>query len=157
PAAGFSLRGLDPGAEYTVGVKTVWQDGRESPRAGQAKFTLAALAPAKLSLTQLEPQRSTGRWRGFEIEDLLPGGGVSLGGTNIDRALTAFPNSEVEFALHGLYGRFTACAGVENAFGGSGEAQFLVLGDGKELWRSELLKSSEASTNVDLDIKGIEK
>jgi hypothetical protein len=157
PAAAFSLRGLDPKTEYNVGVKTVWQDGRESPRAGQAKFTLATLTPAKLSLTQLEPRRSTGRWRGFEIEDLLPGGGVSLGGTNIERALTAFANSEVEFDLHGMYARLTAMAGVENGFGGGGEAQFVVLGDGKELWRSELLKPSDPPASVDVNISGVEK
>jgi hypothetical protein len=157
PAAVFNLRGLDPKTEYTVGVKTIWQDGRESPRAGQTKFTLATLTPAKLSLTQLEPRRSTGRWRGFEIEDLLPGGGVALGGTNVDRALTAFANSEVEFDLHGMFERLTGMAGVENAFGGSSEARFVVFGDGRELWRSESLKASDPSASVDVNISGVEK
>lgn len=157
PEASFSLRGLDPKTEYNVGVKSVWQDGRESPRAGQTKFTLGKLVPAKLSLTQVEPRRSTGRWRGFEIEDLLPAGGVALGGTNVDRALTAFPSSEVEFELHGLYTEFTAMAAVENAFGGGGEARFLVLGDGKELWRSDLLKASDVPASLDVSISGVEK
>src|SRR5262249_43289499 len=91
------------------------------------------------------------------IEDLLPGGVVSLAGTNVDRALTAFPNSEVEFDLHGLYTKFTASAGVENAFGGGSGAQFLVLGDGKELWQSDSLKPSDPPAAIDVDISKVEK
>jgi hypothetical protein len=156
-SATFDLRGLDTRTNYTVQVKAVWEDGRESPRAGEARFTLASLVPEKISLTQVEPRRSTGRWRGFEIEDLLPGGRPSVGGLSFNRALTAFPNSEVEFDVHGLYRRFTAQMGVEAGFSTNTTARFIVLGDGKELWRSEFVKPANGATNADVDISGVEK
>jgi hypothetical protein len=157
PSAAYNLRELDTRTNYTVRVKTVWEDGSESPRAGEARFTLASLVPEKISLTQVEPRRSTGRWRGFEIEDLLPGGRPSIGGLSFDRALTAFPNSEVEFDLHRLYRKFTAQVGVEAGFSTNAAARFIVLGDDKELWRSDLLKPVDGAINADVDVSGIER
>jgi NPCBM/NEW2 domain len=141
----------------TLGVHFYQPLGRESPRAGEARFTLASLVPEKISLTQLESRRSTGRWRGFEIEDLLPGGRPSIAGATFDQALTAFPNSEVEFDLHGLYRKFTTQVGVEAGFSTNTAARFIVLGDGKELWRSESVKPADGATCADVDITGVEK
>ena len=36
---------LDPNVPHTARVKTVWDDGVESPRAAEITFNLAALAP----------------------------------------------------------------------------------------------------------------
>lgn len=48
PRAGFTLTGLDPNAEYDVEVRSVWQDGRESPgtpaRGARIRFSLKSLA-----------------------------------------------------------------------------------------------------------------
>jgi hypothetical protein len=47
PRAGITLTGLDPNAEYNVEVRSVWQDGKESPssptRGARLKFTLKSL------------------------------------------------------------------------------------------------------------------
>jgi len=158
PSAGFPLRGLNPHSNYTAQVKAVWEDGRESPRAGEVKFSLAKMVPAEMSLTQLEPLRSTGRWRGFEIEEMLSGAPLSLNGKHYERGLGSFANSEIEFDLKGLYDKFTALVGVDDSAAGTNTvAEFLVIGDGKELWRSGELKKSGEPKSVEVVISQIHK
>jgi hypothetical protein len=157
PAAMFPIRGLHPESNYTAQVKTVWEDGKESPKAAEVKFTLASLLPAELSLTELEPVRANGAWRGFEIEEMLLGGPLALGGRHYDRGLSSFAGSEIEFDLKGLYGKFTALVGLDAASSTNATAEFIVLADGKELWRSGALKRLDEPKPVDLGIAGVDR
>ncbi len=157
PAASFPIHNLNSRSNYVAAVKTVADDGRVSPREATLKFSPAELAPAELSLTQLEPLRSTGRWRGFEADERLAGAPLSLGGKHYEQGLSAFANSEIEFDLKGLYDQFTTEVGLDDASGDSATAEFVVLGDGKELWRSGELKKSDSSQPVEIKIAGIHK
>jgi hypothetical protein len=156
PSATFPIRGLNPLSNYTAEVKTVWQDGKESPRVARVNISLASLVPTELSLTQIEPSRSTGRWRGFEIDEMLPGGPLSLGGKKYERGLNSFVNSEIEFDLKGLYEKFTALAGLD-ASAGDSAAKLSVIGDGHELWHSGELKKSDEPKAIAIGISGIHK
>ena len=155
PAAGFPIRGLNPLTNHVAEVKAVWEDGTESVRASRIQFNLVELMPNEISLTQLEPVRSTGRWRGFEIEEMLSGAPLSLGGKRYEKGLGAFASSEIEFDLKGLYGTFTALAGVDDSSGGDSTVEFLVIGDGRELWRSGPLKKSDAARQAEVSVAGI--
>jgi hypothetical protein len=157
PKAAFPLRALDPRSNYTAQVKTIWEDGRESPRAGEVKFTLASMVPAEMSLSQIEPLRSTGRWRGFEADEMLSAATLLLGGKHYERGLSSFAGSEIEFDLKGLYDKFSALAGIDDSSGATATAEFLVIGDGKELWRSGELKKSDAPKSVEVSITGVHK
>jgi hypothetical protein len=157
PKAAFPLRALDPRSNYTAQVKTIWDDGRESPRAGEVKFTLASMVPAETSLSQIEPLRSTGRWRGFEADEMLSTATLLLGGKHYERGLSSFAGSEIEFDLKGLYDKFSAMAGIDDSSGTNATTEFLVIGDGKELWRSGELKKSDAPKSVEVSITGVHK
>ncbi len=157
PEASFVIRGLDPAATNTARVKAVWDDGAESSRAGEIKFSLAALIPRDLSLTQLEPARATGRWDGYEIEELLAAAPLSVAGEHYDHGLSAFANSETDYDLHGLYDAFTARVGLDDSSEQSATAEFIVLADDQELWRSGALKRGDAPTEVKVNIKGVRK
>jgi hypothetical protein len=156
PIAQFPIRGLDPLSNYTARVKTVAEDGRESARSAQVKFSIESMVPSELSLTQLEPLHSTGRWRGFEIDEMLAGGAATIGDNHYEHALRAFVNSEAEFDLKGLYKKFSALAGLDGNSNESSTAEFIVLGDGKELWRSGSVTRSEPKP-VEVDVTGIQK
>lgn len=157
PSAMFPIRGLDPESNHMAKVKTVWEDGRESPKSAELKFTLASLLPRELSLTELEPLRANGAWRGFEIDEMLMGGPLSLGGSHYDRGLSSFAGSEIEFDLKGLYGKLTALVGLDAASSTNATAEFIVVADGRELWRSGALKKADAPKAVDLAITGTRK
>ena len=157
PHASFPIRGLEPHTNYSASVKTVELDGTESPRAARLKFTLAAMLPPELSLTQLEPRHSTGRWRGFELDEMLSPAPLSLGGKPYEHGLSSFAGSEVEYDLKGLYDTFSALAGLDASDTDNSSAEFIVLGDGKELWRSGVLKKSDEPKTVQLGITGVHK
>jgi hypothetical protein len=159
PVANFPLRGLDPRSNYVASVKCIWQDGRESPRGGEVRFSLASMVPPLVSLTQVEPMASTGRWRGLQA-DISAAAPVSLGGNNYEHALSSGPNGEIEFDLNGLFSRFTSVVGFERGAGGGGTnvaAAFIVLGDDKELWNSGQLTRSDDPKPVDVSVQGVDK
>jgi hypothetical protein len=158
PEARFPIRGLDPRATYTAQAKAVWENGHESPFSGELKFSLASLAPDELPLDELEPDRSTGRWDGYEIEELLAAPALSVAGQHYAHGLNSFVNSEIEYDLHGLYDTFTASVGVDDRSKENAAAEFAVLGDGKELWRSSgILKRSDPPQAIKLSVAGVRK
>ena len=106
--------------------------------------------------TQLEPLRSTGRWRGFEVEEMLSAAPLSVNGKVYEKGLSSFANSEIEFDLKGWYTRFSASVGVD-ASSTTNTAEFYVVADGKELWHSDTLSRSDEPKPVDLDITGVRK
>ncbi len=54
PKASFPLRHLDPKAEHTVSIETVWEDGSASKDRAETTFTLKDLLPQQLSLLSLK-------------------------------------------------------------------------------------------------------
>jgi len=152
--AQFPLRGLNATNSYTAQVRSVWEDGKSSPRAGEVKFTLASLLRDELELTELEPQRSNGRWRGFEADETLSGAPLLIHGRHY-RGLSAFANSETEYDIKGIFGAFSAAVGVDGDSTSDASLEFIVLGDGKELWRSAQIKSGNDPVPVHIDITGV--
>jgi len=108
-------------------------------------------------LTELTPTRSTGQWDGYEIDGLLTRAPLSVAGTHCDQGLSAFVNSEVEFDLKGLYSTFTVGVGVDDHSDENATAEFLIYGDGRELWRSGTLNKSSQLKSVELSIAGVRK
>jgi len=157
PEARFVVHGLDPVVSHTARVSTVGDDGVESPKAAEVTFNLAAQAPTELSLTELQPTKSTGQWNGYEIEELLAPVPLSVAGQRQAHGLAAFTGSEVEFDLHGMYETFTASVGIDDDSGMDATAQFSVLADGKELWHSATLKKSEPAMSVIVSVHGVRK
>lgn len=154
PTASFPVRNLNAPSNYTVMVRTVSDDGHESQQGAHTNFSIVALAPAVVPLTSLDPTRDTGGWRGDEVDEILPSGSLSLGGQRRE-GISAFAGSETEFDVQGLYNKFTALAGVDSASHDDAGVEFVVLGDGKELWHSKPAKKADAPQPVDIDITGV--
>ncbi|HUD84738.1 MAG TPA: NPCBM/NEW2 domain-containing protein, partial [Candidatus Saccharimonadales bacterium] len=152
--AQFPLRRLNATNSYTAQVRTVWEDGKSSPRAGEVKFNLASLLQDPVELTELEPQRSNGRWRGFEADDALPGAPLSVHGRHY-RGLSSFANSETEYDIKGIFSAFSAAVDVDGDSSSETSLEFIVLGDGKELWRNSEVKSAQDPVPVRIDITGV--
>jgi hypothetical protein len=160
PMASFPLRGLHPSSNYTVSVKTVWDDAKESPRSTDTKVALAGLIPASMQLTQLEPLRSTGRWRGIELEEMASAAPISIAGKTYENGLSGFANSEIEYDVKGLFNKFTSRVGVDSGGGGpntNGAVEFILVGDGRELWRSGQMHRTDEPKAVDVAVTGVNK
>ena len=107
-----------------------------------------------MSLTQLGTaafDRSAGAV--LEADERISGAPLSrLAANSSKRGLSAFGNSETEFDLKGLFEKFSAQAGLDSASGESATAEFILLGDGKELWRSGEMEKTDAPKSVEVDI-----
>jgi hypothetical protein len=155
PEARFPITGLEPQKTYTAQVKAVWETGHESPFSKELRFTLAALAPDELLLDEVEPERSGGTWRGYEIEELLAAPALTVAGKSYAHGLNAFAGAEMTYALHGLFATFTVSVGMDDRSPENSAAEFIVLGDGQELWRSPALKRSASPQLAKIAVQGV--
>jgi len=156
PTNSFVLRELDPEANYTVEVKTVWEDGTASERKAELKFTLKSLVPQEMALSMFEPLRPGVGGRGIAINRALTGRPLLIAGQHYETGVGARSNLEIEYDLRGLFNTFTALVGVDDATTNqNANIEFIVLGDGKELWRSGAMKKADAAKALQIEITGV--
>ncbi len=154
----FALNGLDPTKSYTAEVRTMWQEGRVSEKKGEVKFSIADLLPGEIQLSELDPVRITPGWRQPEINRNFDGGGLSIGGRQFEHGIGMPTNSEIEFELKGTHGTFSALVGIDDDHNNKDSiAEFTVLGDGKELWRSGGMKKADGAKPVKVDVKSLRR
>jgi len=159
PTNTFTLRGLDPEANYTVEVDTVWEDGKASEKKSELKFTLKSLLTQEVSLSALEPLRPGIGGRGvIEINRALTGRPLSIAGQRHENGIGTRANLEIEYDLKGLFDNFSAVVGVDDGtMNQNAIVEFIVVGDGKELWRSGAMKKSDAAKPLKIDIAGVHR
>lgn len=153
PKATFPLRGLDPKADYTAAVETVWEDGTASRRRAETTFSIASLAPEQMPLSQLPAAAPSGRRRGpFSGATSGP---VSIGEKFYQDAIILRPGSEVTYETNGLYDSLSALVGIGDASNVESGVEFVLLGDGRELWRSGSVTNADGVKPVQADISGV--
>jgi hypothetical protein len=154
----FALRDLDPNSTYTAEVRTAWQDGTISEKKAQLKFTLKQLLPEDVFLSELDPFRLTPGWRQTEFNRNFNGGGLSIGGRYFEKGIGMPTNSEIEFELNGTYDKFSALVGIDDEHNNKDSiVEFVVLGDGNELWKSGGLKKADGTKAVKVDVKNVRR
>jgi hypothetical protein len=154
----FALRGLDVNREYTADVKTVWQDGRLSEKSTKLKFMPKQLLPQDMQLSDLEPFSLTHGWRQTEMNRTFTGKGLSIGGRHYSKGIGMPTNSEIEFEINGIYETFSALVGLDDEFNSQdGSVEFILEGDGKEIWHSKALKKADGAVPVNVGVKGVQK
>jgi NPCBM/NEW2 domain/Melibiase/Alpha galactosidase C-terminal beta sandwich domain len=129
----FALRGLDPNTNYTAEVRSVWQDGTLSDKKAPLSFTLKKIQPPEMYLSDLDPVRLTPGWRQPELN-------------HNENGISMPTNSEIEFELNGTYDNFVATIKKNDA-----KVEFSVIGDGKELWKSDTAQS------LKIDVKNVKR
>src|SRR5262249_42476186 len=158
PSQTFALRGLDPNTTYTAEVRTVWQDGTLGEKKAQLTFTLKQIQPPEMFLSELDPVRLTPGWRQPELNRNFNSGGLALGGRAFEKGIGMPANSEIEFELDGSYDNFAALVGIDDEFNNNdAQVEFVVLGDGKELWKSEALKKTDGARALKVEVKNVKR
>jgi hypothetical protein len=154
----FALSKLDAAASYLAEVQTVWQDGTLSGKKAQLQFTLKQLLPDEVYLSELDPLRQTPGWRQSEFNRNFNGGGISINGKHFEKGIGMPTNSEIEFALNGTYTNFSTVVGIDDEHSNkSSIVEFFVLGDGKELWRSDGTKKADGAKSVKVNVKDVRR
>lgn len=161
PGTTFPIRGLDPNRTYTADVRTVWDDGTINKRreekmpdqkAPGVRFSLASMIPQEISLSELNPVHSpAGPIAGLRQP-------LSLAGKSYPAGIVMGANQEIEYDLKGLFSTFTALVGVDDRSADkSAGIEFLIVGDGKEIWRSGILQKSDGAKTVEVSITGVQR
>ncbi len=85
-------------------------------------------------------------------------GGLAIGGRGFEKGIGMPTNSEIEFELNGSYDNFVALVGIDDEFNNNdAQVEFMVLGDGKELWKSEGLKKGDGARPLKVDVKNVKR
>jgi len=85
------------------------------------------------------------------------GGPMRLAGRTIARGLGVHGGTTLVYMLDGGYEKFSATVGIDDAIGRRGSVVFRVLGDGKELFKTDVLRGGMPSVAVNVDVAGVKK
>ncbi len=154
----FALRGLDPRKDYAAEVRCMWSDGTVSTKAAGMRFTIASLLPRTVSLSGLPPVEETSGWGEVRRNRSVSGAPLSIGGTAFASGLGTHAASDIRYRLLGLFDTFHAVVGIDDGSeGDKGSAAFVVIGDGKELWRSGVMRKRDGARQVSIGIRGVQE
>lgn len=81
---------------------------------------------------------------------------IELGGEFHPKALYAHAPALHSFDLNGKWKRFSAKVGLQAGASYNGTGVFVVIGDGRELHRTKLLRPNETAV-IDLDVSGVKE
>ena len=86
----------------------------------------------------------------------IGGGPLTLDGRVYERGIGHHATGDILISLPpGVKARFYCSVGIDDAVGDKGHAEFLVIGDGRELWRSGFLTGADKSAECDVDVSGV--
>lgn len=80
---------------------------------------------------------------------------LAIGGQRFERGVGTHANSSVRINLAGGSERFQAAVGLDDNARGNGTVVFKVVGDGRTLWQSDVMKPGDKAKPVDLDLRGL--
>jgi len=106
-------------------------------------------------LSSLDLAQMTCGWSVPKTDLGIAGTPLSIGGTQFTIGVGTHAESKLRVELGGKATRFFAKVGVDDSAGTRGSVEFLVLGDGKVLWRSGPLTGGKPAVTVDANLKGV--
>jgi len=113
-------------------------------------------APGKIvPLSDLDISKTQQGW-GSPRKDLsVDGNPLRIGGQTFKRGLGTHADSLLYVQLDGGSRRFTATVGVDDEGALPGTVEFRILGDGKELYKSGMMRRGDKAKQVDVDVSGV--
>lgn len=114
-------------------------------------------------LSQLEPSEVVedtllAPTQPFRMDKNCQGGRLSIGGRRFPWGIGVHANSKLTFDLRKRFKQFKAEVGVDSLMGKRGSVVFSVIGDnGKELYKSPVVKGDQPPLSVEVNTEGVEK
>ncbi len=115
-----------------------------------------ALAAETVSLGSLDLGKVQQGWGQPHADKSVEDHTLSIGGKKFEHGLGTHAISTLYIDLKGGAEKFTAFVGVDDETKpNQGSVVFRVSGDGRELWKSKIMKTGQAPEKVDVNLKGI--
>ncbi len=156
PNSFYVINNLDPQKEYSVDVRTVWSDGTINQRNANdtrkydVSFTISQLLPAEVSLSDLS-------WTGPVSWFSWP---VIIDGKRYPDSFGMSGGSVRKYNLGGVFTSLSGAVSVDDNIRRQRPGQtvvFLVMGDGKELWRSAAMGPDDPTAGFDVPVAGVKE
>jgi len=107
-------------------------------------------------LSSLDLSKMRQGWGKAQVNRSIREKPLSVGGKAFEHGVGTHANSAVWIDLAGGSEKFLASVGVDDAAGGPGSVTFKIVGDGRKLWESGVMKPGQPPKPVDVDLKGIQ-
>ena len=120
-------------------------------------FLSLAAEPEAVWVSSLDLLPVSQGWGNAQADKAVTGKPMAIAGHKYDRGVGTHANSLIRIQLHGGSTTFSAWAGVDDNAGNAAAAiRFKVVGDGKTLWKSNVMRLGQAAQKVEVDVKGVE-
>lgn len=122
-----------------------------------------ATAPGKVWLSDLDIGKTQQGWEHARKDLSVDGNPLKIAGRAFEKGLGTHADSLLYVELNGGSTRFNAWVGVDDEVmnssrqGGArpGSVEFRILADGKQVYKSGVIKSGDAAKEVDIDLTGV--
>lgn len=113
-------------------------------------------APSRAAaVEELDLSQMTTGWGQVRRNRSLDGHALSIGGRRYERGIGTHAPSRMRITLGGGSSRFSAAVGVDDEVGaGHGSVEFIVAVDGRERWRSGVMKGGQPAKVLRLELAG---
>jgi alpha-galactosidase len=115
----------------------------------------ATLRADTVWLSALDLKQMTSGWGNAKADQGVAGQTMSIGGRKFSHGVGTHAASKLRVRVDGQATRFFTQVGVDDSAGGQGSVEFIIVGDGRPLWKSGVLTSGQAAVPVDVDLAGV--
>ncbi len=119
-------------------------------------LTSNALAAESVWLSSLDVSKTQQDWGKPQADKSVDGHTLTIAGTKYQHGLGTHAASLLYVDLKGGSARFSAEVGVDDEVTGDPVGiRFSLIGDGRDLWKSGVMRRNQAAEKVDVDVSGI--
>ena len=120
-------------------------------------FTTGILTAETVWLDQLDLRTAVQSWGEPQKNQSFNGKPLTIGGKQFERGFGTHAESTLNINLGGGAQSFFASVGVDDDVKGysSASVEFIIVGDGKELWKSGVMRAGEAAKECSVNLKGV--
>ena len=120
-------------------------------------LTLTTCASAdEVWLSALDLTKMRQGWGEPHADQSLMAGPITIAGKKYERGVATHAKSVMWLELDAKVREFLASAGVDDtATGGTASVEFMVIGDGKSLWRSGVMHHGQEAQSFRVEVQGV--
>lgn len=123
-----------------------------------ALLVAGSAAAETVWLDELDLSSTTQGWGEVHKNHSVDDHDLTIGGVKFDHGMGTHAESAYYLNLDGGTKSFSATVGVDSEVGtNSGTVEFEVVGDGKSLWRSGVMKTGDAPKPFTVDLTGVKR
>ena len=119
-------------------------------------FSLPVNATETVSLGSLDLSKVQQSFGQPQADKSADGNSLAIGDKKFEKGFGTYSPSNLFIDLKGTAERFTAFVGVDSEVKSrTASVEFRVLGDGRELWKSKVMRAGQGPAKVDVNLKGV--